>query len=57
MLQFYEIDLPHASAIKQKLVDKVLPDAAKVSTLPSLPYLAAHSHLAQRLLGHVHQLL
>ncbi|KAL3147587.1 hypothetical protein ABBQ38_014640 [Trebouxia sp. C0009 RCD-2024] len=28
-LKFYEIDLPHASIIKQKLVDKVLPDAAK----------------------------
>ena len=30
-MQFYEIDLPHASAIKQKLVQKVLPDTNKVS--------------------------
>lgn len=30
-MQFYEIDLPHASAIKQKLVQKVLPDTKKVS--------------------------
>lgn len=28
--QFFEIDLPHASAIKQRLVQKVLPDAVKV---------------------------
>ncbi|DBB00977.1 TPA: hypothetical protein ACH3X1_000884 [Trebouxia sp. C0004] len=28
-LQFYEIDLPHASTIKQKLVQKVLPDTKK----------------------------
>ena len=32
-MQFYEIDLPHASAVKQKLVQKVLPDAKKVSSL------------------------
>ncbi len=31
IVQFYEIDLPHASAIKQKLVQKVLPDTNKVS--------------------------
>ncbi len=30
-MQFYEIDLPHASIIKQKLVQKVLPDTDKVS--------------------------
>ncbi len=30
-MQFYEIDLPHASTIKQKLVQKVLPDTNKVS--------------------------
>ncbi|KAL3147589.1 hypothetical protein ABBQ38_014642 [Trebouxia sp. C0009 RCD-2024] len=29
--KIYEIDLPHASTTKQKLVDKVLPDAAKHS--------------------------
>ena len=29
-MQFYEIDLPHACAIKQRLVQKVLPDAVKV---------------------------
>ena len=29
-MQFYEIDLPHASAIKQRLVQKVLPDVVKV---------------------------
>lgn len=34
MLQFYEVDLPHASITKQKLVDKVLPDTAKVLLLP-----------------------
>ena len=28
--QFFEIDLPHASITKQKLVTRVLPDAAKV---------------------------
>ncbi|KAL0046877.1 hypothetical protein WJX82_000624 [Trebouxia sp. C0006] len=28
-MQFYEIDLPHASIIKQKLVQKVLPDTDK----------------------------
>lgn len=35
MLQFYEVDLPHASVTKQKLVDKVLPDTAKVLVLLS----------------------
>ena len=30
-MQFYEIDLPHASTIKQKLVQKVLPDTNEVS--------------------------
>lgn len=34
VLQFYEVDLPHASITKQKLVDKVLPDTAKVPVLP-----------------------
>lgn len=33
VLQFYEIDLPQASATKQKLVDRALPDAAKVFVL------------------------
>ena len=32
-LQFYELDLPQASVIKQRLVDRVLPDATKVWTL------------------------
>lgn len=33
VLQFYEVDLPHASITKQKLVDRVLPDTAKVLIL------------------------
>lgn len=36
-LQFFELDLPHASATKQQLVQKVLPDAKKVK--PGFPVL------------------
>ena len=36
-LQFFELDLPHASAIKQQLVEKVLPNAQKVTTSPPPP--------------------
>ncbi len=36
VVHFYELDLSHASAIKQSLVDKVLPDAAKVSYFTAL---------------------
>ncbi len=42
-MQFYEIDLPHASTIKQKLVQKVLPDTNKVSQAVLLmPMLISH---------------
>ena len=30
-LQFFELDLPHASAVKQHLVQKALPDTHKVT--------------------------
>ena len=36
VVQFYEIDLPHASIIKQSLVQNVLPDAVKVGTAIAL---------------------
>lgn len=40
IMQFYEVDLPHASNIKQKLVQKVLPDTDKVSqVVPLIPVL------------------
>lgn len=42
-LQFFELDLPHASATKQQLVEKVLPNAQKV-TIPSPPPLSPPSH-------------
>ena len=38
VVQFYEIDLPHASIIKQSLVQKVLPDAVKVGTAIALRF-------------------
>ncbi len=52
-MQFYEIDLPHASIIKQKLVQKVLPDTDKVSqvvlvtavlTRSTLPYVITKTY-------------
>ena len=55
-MQFYEIDLPHASTIKQKLVQKVLPDTTKVSQAvllmpmlinPLLPHFTAKAYCLQ----------
>lgn len=66
-MQFYEIDLPHASTIKQKLVQKVLPDTNKVNqavlilVLIShlLPYIIAKAYCLQicvvHSMKHLHQ--
>ncbi len=40
-LQFFEVDLPPVSAAKIKLVDAVIPDAAKVLASPQRIHMAS----------------